>query len=108
MIDIVSLDLLEDELNAVTQAGNYGSQAEAINHALEILLVANPRLRVDTAMELYLQGRVTLMRAAEIAGLELEAFKQQTCSQIVASNLLNNKRIFQVPEAGGGKNKVIC
>ena len=69
MVDIVSLDLLEDEINAVTRVGNYGSQAEAIGHALEILLVANPRLRVDTAMELYRQGRVTLTRAAEIAGL---------------------------------------
>ena len=39
MVDIVSLDLLEDELNAVTQAGNYGSRTETIGHALEILLV---------------------------------------------------------------------
>jgi predicted HTH domain antitoxin len=84
MVDIVSPELLEDELNAVTRVGNYGSQAQAIGHVLELLLVANPRLRIDTAMELYRQDRVTLTRAAEIAGLELDTFKQRLAEQNIA------------------------
>ena len=40
-------------MKAVMQAGNYESKEEAIGHALEVLLVANPQLRVDTAVELY-------------------------------------------------------
>ena len=49
----MNLELLEDELQAVTQAGAYKSKEEAIGHALEVLLAANPPLRVKTAIELY-------------------------------------------------------
>jgi predicted HTH domain antitoxin len=77
MAGIVNLELLDDELKAVVQAGGYGSEKEAVGHALEVLLWANPHLRTSTAVELYRQDRVTLARAAEIAGLGLEAFKEK-------------------------------
>ena len=73
----MNLELLEDELQAVTQAGAYKSKEEAIEHALEVLLAANPQLRVDTAIELYRLEKVTLSRAAEVAGLERETFREQ-------------------------------
>jgi predicted HTH domain antitoxin len=75
MANSISLELLEDELKAVVQAGNYRSQEEAIGHALEVLLAAHPPLRLNTAVELYRRSRVTLSRAAEIAGVEVETFK---------------------------------
>jgi predicted HTH domain antitoxin len=73
----MNLELLEDELQAVTQAGAYKSKEEVIGHALEVLLAANLQLRVNTAIELYRQEKVTFSRAAEIAGLEWDAFKEQ-------------------------------
>lgn len=73
----MNLGLLEDELQAVTQAGAYESKEEAIEHALEVLLAANPQLRLDTAIELYRHEKVTLSRAAEVAGLEWDAFKEK-------------------------------
>ncbi len=77
MANIVSPELLEDELQAVVRAGGYRSEEEAVRHALEVLLAANPHLRIQTAIELYRWGKVTLSRAAEIAQLELETFKEQ-------------------------------
>lgn len=77
----MNLELLEDELQAVTQAGAYKSKDEAIEHALAVLLAANPQLRVDTAIELYRQEKVTLSRAAEIAGLEWDTFKEKLSEQ---------------------------
>ena len=77
MANIVSPELLEDELQAVVRAGGYRSEEEAVRHALEVLLAANPHLRTQTAVELYRQGKVTLSRAAEIAQLELETFKEK-------------------------------
>lgn len=74
---IVTPELLEPELRAVTRAGGYGTEREAIGHALETLLVANRSLRVDTAVALYRDGDVTLSRAAEIADMELESFKEK-------------------------------
>jgi predicted HTH domain antitoxin len=83
MTRIIDLALLEDELTAVVQAGDYTSREEAIGHALEVLLAANPPLRINTAVELYRLGKVTLTRAAEIAGLELEALKEQLARRAV-------------------------
>ena len=83
MPNIISLEFLEDELRAVVKAGLYKSKEEAIRHALEVLLVAHPHLRIDTAVELYRQSAVTLARATEIAGLEIEAFKEQLAKQNV-------------------------
>ena len=83
MTRIIDLALLEDELTAVVQAGDYTSREEAIGHALEVLLAANPPLRINTAVELYRLGKVTLTRAAEIAGLELEAWKEQLAKRAV-------------------------
>lgn len=83
MPNIVSPELLHDELKAVVQAGGYPSEEEAIRHALEVLLAANDSLRVSTAIELYRQGKVTLSRAAEIAQLELELFKEKLAEKNV-------------------------
>jgi class 3 adenylate cyclase/predicted HTH domain antitoxin len=83
MTRIIDLALLEDELTAVVQAGDYTSREEAIGHALEVLLTANPLLRINTAVELYRLGKVTLTRAAEIAGLELEVLKEQLAKRDV-------------------------
>jgi predicted HTH domain antitoxin len=83
MTRIIDLALLEDELTAVVQAGDYASREEAIGHALEVLLAANPPLRINTAVELYRLGKVTLTRAAEIAGLELAALKEQLAKRAV-------------------------
>lgn len=77
MAHIVSPELLEDALQAVVRAGRYRSEQEAVHHALEVLLAANPTLRTQTAIELYRRGKVTLSRAAEMAQLELETFKEQ-------------------------------
>ena len=81
MASLRTLELLEDELSAVVRAGAYHSKEEAISHALEVLLTANPQLRLHTALELYRQRKVTLSRAAEIAGLELETFKERLADQ---------------------------
>ena len=83
MAHIISLETLEDELKAVMKAGAYRSKEEAIRHALEVLLTANPHLRVNTGVELYRRNQITLSRAAEIAGLEVEAFKEKLAEQAV-------------------------
>lgn len=77
MSHMVKLELLEEELQAVMRAGGYRSKQEAVRHALEVLLAANPDLHICTPIELYRRGKITLSRGAEMAGLELEAFKEK-------------------------------
>jgi predicted HTH domain antitoxin len=80
----MNLELLEDELQAVTQAEAYKSKEEAIEHALEVLLAENPLLRADTAIELYCHGKVTLSRAVEVSGLEWDTFKGRLSERGIA------------------------
>lgn len=76
MAILLDSERLDEELEAIVRAGAYSSKNEAVRHALEILLLANPQLRVKTAIELYRDGKITLSRAAEIAGTNIEAFKE--------------------------------
>jgi predicted HTH domain antitoxin len=72
----IARESLQDELDALVRAGNYPSQEAAVSHALEVLLAANRDLRVRTAVELYREEKVTAARAAEIAGLDREGFRE--------------------------------
>ncbi|NCO41258.1 MAG: hypothetical protein COZ06_32950 [Armatimonadetes bacterium CG_4_10_14_3_um_filter_66_18] len=81
---IVTSDLLEPELRAVTRAGGYRTDSETIGHALETLLVANRSLRVEAAVLLYHDGEVTLARAVGIAGMDSEGLKDVLARKGVA------------------------
>lgn len=72
MQGLFSTDLLADELEAVVRAGQYPSAEEAIRHAIEALLDSNPLLRREVAADLFRRKKVTLARAAEIAGEDIE------------------------------------
>ncbi|MSS70221.1 MAG: UPF0175 family protein [Candidatus Latescibacteria bacterium] len=74
-MSIVTEDLLDKELKAILKAGGYGSEKAVVGHALEVLLAANPSLRLAMAVELYRTGEVTLERASEIGGHDVESFK---------------------------------
>jgi predicted HTH domain antitoxin len=66
----------EDELEAITKAGIYKSKSEVISHALDVLLAVRPELRIEMAVELYKADKITLSKAAEIAGISLPHFKE--------------------------------
>ncbi len=66
---------LLDEVDVLVEAGVYPSKEELLEEAIRALLRSRPELRQAMAVALYRQGRVSLARAAEIAGLNQEAFK---------------------------------
>ena len=68
------LKLLED-LDLLIEQGLYESKDELLEDAVRTLLRTRPELRQKLALALYARGRVSLARAAEMAGLDQEAFK---------------------------------
>jgi len=60
----------------LVRQGMYASREDLICDALRALLRAKPRLRLDLAVELYRRGSVSLLRAAEVCGMNLEDFKE--------------------------------
>jgi len=60
----------------LVRIGRYPSEKELIQDALRALLRAKPELKKDIAIELYQKNEVSLSRAAEICGLNIEDFKE--------------------------------
>ena len=55
--------------------GKYSNKEELIKDALRALIRAKPKLKRDVAIELYKKKEISLARAAEICGLDIENFK---------------------------------
>ena len=54
----------------------YNSVDNLIEDAFRALLNLKPGLKVEMAVELYLREEISLSRAAEIAGMDIEDFKE--------------------------------
>jgi len=57
------------------KVGRYHDRDELIEDALRALIRSKPNLRRELAVELYDRREISLSRGAEIAGLNLEDFK---------------------------------
>ena len=60
----------------LVRIGKYPSRKELIEDAFRALLRAKPELKRDVAIELYRTNEVSLSRASEICGLNMEDFKE--------------------------------
>lgn len=58
------------------KAGGYSNKENLIDDALRTLLRARPLLKQNMAIELYKVHEISLSRAAEISGLDIENFKE--------------------------------
>ena len=68
-------EVYEMEIEAAVDAGYYSNKSEVVRDALRILFETKSQLRLAAAIELYKKERVTLGRAAELAGLNFFEFK---------------------------------
>lgn len=68
--------IVDQELDAVIRAGMFRDREHAIHEAIETLFVVRPQLRTEAAVELFRSGEVSLLRAAELAGLDSESFRR--------------------------------
>ena len=68
--------LMEDEIDALIEAGYYSSKSDVVKDALREMLDKNKNLRIAAAIEMYRKGGISLGRAAEIADVSLPDFKE--------------------------------
>lgn len=66
---------VEEQIQLLTDAG-YLTEEEAKQEAFRALLRERPDLRLSLAVERYKREEITLNRAAELAGVTTEEFKQ--------------------------------
>ena len=67
---------LLDELDVIVKRGIYKDREALIKDAMRSLLRSKPELRAQLAIELYKRGKVSLSRAAQIGGVDMESFKE--------------------------------
>ena len=71
------MNILEKEAKALIKKGIYRDEKSLFEDALRALLVSKPGLKVEAAIELYKAKEVSIMKAAEIASLDIESFKDE-------------------------------
>ena len=81
----------EEELNALLNADIYGSKDAVISDAMRALLTLKPGLRIEIAIDLYRNGKVTLWKAADIAALSMEEFKDVLASRSIKIEIIGSK-----------------
>jgi predicted HTH domain antitoxin len=85
-----SVDLIKDGIDGLIRAGRYRDREALLEEAFRALLEQNPALRSEMALELYKSEKVSLGRAAEIAGTSQEGFKRLMESRGI-------KRVIRAP-----------
>lgn len=68
--------IMEREIDALIRAGYYSSISEAAKDAFRTLLDTKPALKLASSIELYKSEEVSISKAAELAGMNLEDFKR--------------------------------
>ncbi|MCX9011439.1 MAG: UPF0175 family protein [Candidatus Methanoperedens sp.] len=67
---------LSEELDILVKKGYYPSKSDLLRDAFRALLNTKAELRVSLAIELYLKEKVSIARAAELAGMTTIEFKE--------------------------------
>ena len=67
--------IIDQQFEAVVRAGLFRDRQHALQEAMQTLFTVRPQLRTEAALELFRSGEISLLRAAEMAGLDFESFR---------------------------------
>lgn len=70
-------ETMKDEIDVLVESGEYTSRSDVMRDAFRTFLRKNPEKRTRITVDLYKNGKVSLMRAAEIAEMDLESYKEE-------------------------------
>lgn len=70
-------ETMKDEIDVLVESGEYTSRSDVMRDAFRTFLRKNPEKRTRITIELYKNGKVSLMRAAELAEMDLENYKEE-------------------------------
>jgi len=91
----------KEEIDALLRMNIYCSEEEIMADAMRALLESRPQLKVEIAVDLYKNKEISLWKAAEIAGMRLEEFKEILSSRGITikagtSKTESEKRISKI------------
>lgn len=71
----MDVDVIKEGIKSLIRAGYYKDKEKLLDEAFRTMLEVRPALKIEMAIELYKEERISLSRAAEIAGMPIESFK---------------------------------
>lgn len=66
----------KEDIEFLVKAGHFTSKSDVVKTALRMLKERHPEYITDIAVEMFKSGKVSLGKAAEIAGTSRESFKE--------------------------------
>lgn len=87
--------LMEDEIDALIEAGYYSSKSDVVKDAVRELLDSKKNLRTAAAVEMYRKGRISIGRAAEVAEMSLPDFKEALKDRGIKIVLKHDSRMMK-------------
>lgn len=70
-------ETMRDEIDVLVDSREYSSRSDVMRDAFRTFLRKSPEKRIRITVELYKNGKVSLMRAAELAEMGLETYKEE-------------------------------
>ena len=64
------------EIEYLLKIGAYRTEGEVLKDALRQLLLSRPGYRIDIAVRLHADGKISLGKAAELAGISFDEMKE--------------------------------
>ena len=68
--------ILVEEIDALVKCGAYSSKSDVLRDAFRVFLEYKPNRKIQVATELYRTKKVSLSKASEISGMDIESFKE--------------------------------
>lgn len=68
--------ILDEQVEALVRSGYFSNRSEVVSLALRNLFQSREELRVSASIKLYEEGKVSLGKAAELAGMNVIEFKE--------------------------------
>jgi predicted HTH domain antitoxin len=69
------INVLKEGMKGLIRAGYYRNREALLEDAFRTMIEVKPSVKMEMAAELYKSEKVSLSRAAEIAGTSIEGFK---------------------------------
>ncbi|MHC1599520.1 MAG: UPF0175 family protein [Candidatus Methanospirareceae archaeon] len=93
MIDIQIPPMMEKKIHALIEVKYYPSISEAVKDAFRTLFATKPTIKIISAIHLYTNNEVSVSKAAEIAGVSIEEFKEILASRGVKREIYPDERV---------------
>ena len=73
---VMKTSIVEKQVDALIKGGYYPNRAEFVEEAIRAFFELRKEMKIAAVIELYKKGEISISKAAELAGLNIEEIKR--------------------------------